>query len=277
MAAAADGLGMFAVEGGTEPVRTVVTRPDIVRGMREVGLGPGAVVLMHSSLSSMGHVAGGADAVVDALLEVVGPAGLASVPTHTWGTVNARQPVFHVALSPSIVGRITEVFRHRPDALRSRHPTHSVAAIGCRSAEYVQGHELGQTPCGRQSPYGRLCAWGGHVLFLGVQLSSWTLVHAFEEWAPVPWVFDRWENLYTVLEDGTVIPVPSRRHTADPGCRRDFPALEPLLQRHGLIRYGRIGEATLRLVDAAGAERLLLPRLREDPDLVLKRRARPVV
>ena len=264
------------MEAGAEPVRAAVTRVDIVGGLRDVGLGPGAVVLMHSSLSSMGHVDGGADAVVEALLEVVGSDGVASVPTHTWGTVNARQPVFHVRLSPSIVGRITEVFRHRPEALRSRHPTHSVAAIGRRSAEYLQGHELSQTPCGRESPYGRLCAWGGAVLFLGTQLSSCTLMHAFEEWAPVPWVFDRWENLYTVLDDGRVIPVPSRRHTGDPGCRRDFPGLEPLLQRHGLIRYGRIGQATLRLLDAAGAERLLVPRMRDDPDLVLQRRVNPV-
>ena len=257
--------------------QTPVTRADIAAGLRAVGLTHGSVVLMHSSLSSMGHVEGGADAVVDALLDVVGPHGLASVPTHTWGIVNARQPVFHVRLSPSHVGRITEAFRHRPEALRSRHPTHSVAATGRRAADYVAGHEHSNTPAGRATPYGRLCAWGGQVLMLGVTLSSWTLVHAFEEWAPVPWVFDRCESLYTVLDDGRVIEVPSRRHTADPGCKRDYPALEPLLQHHGLIHYGRVGDATLRLIDAAGAEQLLVPRMREDPDLVLARRTKPVV
>lgn len=260
-----------------QPGPTQVTRSDIAEGLRTVGVAPGSVVLMHSSLSAMGYVDGGADAVVEGLLDVVGPDGLASVPTHTWGIVNARQPVFHVGLSPSHVGRITEAFRHRPEVLRSRHPTHSVAAIGRRAAEYVAGHEHSPTPAGRDTPYGRLCAWGGHVLLLGVTLSSWTLVHAFKEWAPVPWVFDRWESLYTVLEDGRVLPVPSRRHTAGPGCKRDYPALEPLLRQHGLIRYGAIGDATLRLIDAAGAEQLLLPRMREDPDLVLARRAKPVL
>lgn len=165
-------MGVGRMDAGTEPDQVSITRMDIVRGLRDVGLHPGAVMLMHSSLSSMGHVEGGADAVIDALLEVVGLDGLASVPTHTWNTVRARQPVFHVRLSPSIVRHITEVFRHRPDAVRSRHPAHSVAAIGRRSTEYVQGHELCQTPCGRESPYGRLCAWGGHLLFLGVQLSG---------------------------------------------------------------------------------------------------------
>lgn len=268
---------MAETQSPPRPARARVTRAGVASGLRALGLTRGAVVLVHSSLSSLGWVDGGAEAVVDALLDVVGASGLAAVPTHTWGTVNARQPVFHVALSPSIVGRISETFRRRPDALRSRHPTHSVAAIGPRAAGFVAGHEHSHTPCGRDTPYGRLCAWGGHVLFIGADLSSWTLVHAFEEWAPVPWVFDRWEALYTVLEDGRVLAVPSRRHTADPGCARDYPALEPLLQRHGLIRYGRVGDATLRLIDAAGAERLLVPRMREDPDLVLRRRTRPVV
>lgn len=265
------------MEDSRQRTSVPVTRAEVVDGLRGVGLGHGSLVLMHSSLSSMGYVEGGAEAVIEALLEVVGPHGLASVPTHTWGIVNARQPVFHVLLSPSHVGRITEAFRQRAAALRSRHPTHSVAAIGARAAEYVADHERATTPAGRETPYGRLCAWGGHVLLLGVGLGSWTLVHAFEEWAPVAWVFDRWESLYTVLEDGRVISVPTQRHTAHPGCNRDYPALEPLLQQHGLIRYGAIGGATLRLIDAAGAERLLVPRMRAEPDLVLARRARPVV
>lgn len=80
-----------------------------------------------------------------------------------------------------------------------------------------------------------------------------------------------------MLEDGGVVAVPSQRHTADPGCKRDYRALEPLLQRHGLIRYGAIGAAKLRRVDAAGAEQLLVPLMQEVPDLVLARRAKPVV
>ena len=257
--------------------RSTVTRADISGALRAVGLTRRSVVFMHSSLSALGYVEGGADAVVDALLDVVGAEGLASVPTHTWGIVNARQPVFHVELTPSHVGKVTEVFRHRPGAVRSRHPTHSVAAIGRGAEGFVADHEHSSTPAGRKTPYGRLCALGGQVLLLGVGLGSWTLMHAFEEWAPVPWLFDRWESLYTVLEDGRTIAVPSQRHTADPGCRRDYPALEPLLQRHGLIRYGSLGPARIRAIDAAGAERLLVPRMRAEPDLVLSRRTRPVV
>lgn len=253
-----------------------VTCDDIVDGLRTVGLTPGATVLVHSSLSAFGYVEGGEQAVVDALLAVVGAQGLAVVPTHTWGTVNARQPVFHVQLSPSIVGRISETFRRRPDAMRSRHPTHSVAAIGADAAAFVEGHEAGNMPCAPDSPYGRLVRSHGWVLMLGVDLSRLTLMHAFEEWARVPWLFDRTETLYTILEDGRVLTVPSQRHTGDPACQRDFPALEPLLRAKGCIRYGTIGAATIRLVDASAAADVLVPLLRQRPDLVLQRRSRPV-
>jgi aminoglycoside 3-N-acetyltransferase len=255
--------------------RPPVTRNAIVEGLAAIGLPRGAAVMVHSSLSAFGHVQGGADAVIDALLAAVGDPGLVVVPTHTWGTVNARQPVFHVRLSPSIVGRITETFRHRPDAVRSEHPTHSVAAIGAGAAAFVAGHAQFSTPCAPDSPYGRLVKAQGWVLMLGINLSRFTLMHGFEEWAPAPWVFDRVETLYTILDDGRILTVPSQRHTADPGCARDYPALEPLLESRGILRRGTIGAAAIRLIDAGAAAELLVPMLRQQPDLFLKRRREP--
>ena len=63
--------------------RAIVRRDDIVRGLRALGLAPGDVVLVHSSLGSLGHVEGGADAVIDALLDTVGTEGTVLVPTLT--------------------------------------------------------------------------------------------------------------------------------------------------------------------------------------------------
>ena len=55
--------------------KTVVTKTDIVRGLRDVGIREGDIVGVHSSLSKFGYVEGGADAVIDALLEAVGSSG----------------------------------------------------------------------------------------------------------------------------------------------------------------------------------------------------------
>lgn len=251
---------------------TTVTGRSVVQGLEALGIGSGDLVLMHSSLSSMGHVDGGANTVIDALQWVVGREGIVAVPTHTWGTVNARQPVFHVSLSPSIVGVVTEVFRHRAGVVRSLHPTHSVAALGRRASDFVEGHERWSTPCAMDSPYGRLVQESGWVLLLGVDLSVCTLIHGFEEWAELPWVFNREEQLYTITSEGGTLSVPSRRHTDADGFDRDFPALEPLLQSRGLMRTTTIGDALVRLISASGFWDLLAPLLHQHPDLVLAHR-----
>ncbi len=262
----------FSSDGG----HSVVTMTDLVEGLSALGLKRGDKLLVHSSLSAFGNVDGGEHTVIDALLRSVGNEGLVAVPTHTWGTVGGRQPVFHVDLSPSIVGRITETFRRRPGAVRSLHPTHSVAVMGDGAEAFVEGHERWSTPCAIESPYGRLVQQHGYVLMLGVTLESCTLIHGFEEWACVPWLFDRTERLYTVTEDGRVLTVMSRRHTSDPNCDRDFEALEPLLQSRGIMRVGRIGNATIRLLDAHKMADLLVGLLRDRPDLVLAQRSEPV-
>jgi len=248
-------------------VATTVTRQDIAAGLAGLGIAPGDVLLVHSSLSRFGHVEGGADAVIDALLDAVGPEGTVAVPTHTWGTVHARNPVFDVRNSPSIVGLITETFRKRPGAVRGLHPTHSCAAIGPMAGELSHGHETQVTPCGSKSPYQRLMECGGKIVFLGVTLFVNTSFHALEEIACVPWLFDHFELLYTIDLEGRRWPVPSRRHRSD--LKRAYEELEPVLAGHGALVRGRIGEAPVRVVDAQRMRDALVPMLARDPFLTL--------
>ena len=60
-----------------------VTKADIKKALRELGLKGGDIVGVHSSLSSFGYVEGGADAVIDAILETVGPEGSVVFPTYS--------------------------------------------------------------------------------------------------------------------------------------------------------------------------------------------------
>jgi aminoglycoside 3-N-acetyltransferase len=244
-----------------------VSEDDIRSGLEALGVGRGDTVLVHSSLSSFGHVEGGAGAVIDALAAAVGTDGTVAVPTHTWHSICADNPVFDVREMPSEVGRITEVFRRRPRALRSLHPTHSCAALGPRAEVLLRDHEKDITPCGPRSPYQRIIRWGGKLVFLGVTLFVNTSFHALEEMACVPWAFNRFELLYTIDYEGKKRPVPSRRHTN--GLRRAFEELEPVLAEGGALQKGRIGEADIRVVRADRMATVLLPMLAEDPFLFL--------
>lgn len=244
-----------------------MTREDVAFELRKLGVREGEVVLVHTSLSSFGHVEGGADAVIDALLDAVGPQGTVMVPTHTWSSVNAKCPLFDVRRSPSVVGRVTELFRHRPDALRSLHPTHSCGAIGPEAEAMLRDHETQITPCGRKSPYQRLMDGGGKILFLGVTLVVNTSYHALEEMANVPYLFRDFQMLYTVDYEGNRRAVPSRRHHGGP---RDYPGTEPILERAGALVKGCIGDADVRVVDAAGMEAAIMPLLAENPFLLYR-------
>jgi aminoglycoside 3-N-acetyltransferase len=82
-----------------------VMQEDIGRGLRELELGAGDTVLVHSSLKSFGHVEAGPEAVIAGLLETVGPHGCVVVPTLTLGA-NESPVVFAVRNSPSTSGLI---------------------------------------------------------------------------------------------------------------------------------------------------------------------------
>ena len=137
---------------GGIPDGPLVSYDDIVKTLRELGINRGDVVYIHSSLSSMGFVQGGADTVIDAFLHVLGSEGTFCVPTIVYAAQGPRPP-FQVASTPSEVGRITETTRLRREARRSNNPTHSVAAIGAQAEEITTGHDCGR---GRPSPWGEL-------------------------------------------------------------------------------------------------------------------------
>ena len=240
--------------------------------LRDVGLRAGDVVLVHSSLRAIGPVdgggTGGADAIIDAFLNVLGAEGLLAVPTHTWATVNDQQPVFHQRYSPSTVGALTNVLRARPNAIRSLHPSHSVAAIGRRAAEYCANHELDNSPCSPVSPYGKLIDWRGKVVLLGVELTRCTFFHCLEEVAELGdiWSLDpAARKRYLIRNDGSVHEGFYRPHIN--GKSENYGRFEPELLAAGVMSVHGRDKAVVRIVDAVKARDYLVGRLRANPKL----------
>ncbi len=236
-----------------------VTREDVARAAREIGVMPGNTLFFHSSLSSMGTVIGGPDAVIDGFLDAVGPEGTVAVPTLCNWAPDEQHLVFErwdPATTPSYVGRLTETLRRRPEAIRSDHATHSVAAIGARAEELTAGHGSGGLRPGpfsaeafaRESPWERLRAWNAAYCFIGVNFTVCTMVHyveanlaerALQRAAP-----ERREAMAAELA-GWMKPGPF------PWIRiPDRLVIEELLAEQGIVRYGTIGSATFRCARA---------------------------
>jgi aminoglycoside 3-N-acetyltransferase len=238
-----------------------LSKEQIVAGLRSLGLPPGAILMVHSSLSSLGPVAGGADTVIDALLEALGPQGTLLMPTHP-----ARDGrIFDPATIPSAMGLITETFRLRPGVLRSRHPYHPVAAYGPRAEEMLRDHERSAVPDGPETPYGRLIAYGGWVLHIGCDLDTLTLLHTVEAELDLPYL--RELDMKYLDAAGEVQTLHLLRCPG--GHRGGVLKFDRLFRTEGAMNVGRIGQAICRLLSAPRAAAIMRREMARDPFFAL--------
>ncbi|MFH1571874.1 MAG: AAC(3) family N-acetyltransferase [Gemmatimonadota bacterium] len=227
------------------------------------GVRPGGLLLVHSSLSSLGWVPGGPDTVIGGLLDALGPEGTLLLPALSYASVGAEQPVFDVRRTPACVGAIPERFRAWPGVRRSLSPTHSVCGLGPLAAQVLGSHQLNRTPCGAHSPFRALRDRGGSILFLGCGLRPNTSMHGVEELSEPPYLFCG-EVEYTIVEaEGTCRQVTCRRH-GFAGWAQRYDRLADLLPERGL-RAGRVLAAATHLVEAPLMWERADAALRRDP------------
>lgn len=242
------------------------TLESLVKQLEQLGINSQGTLLVHSSLKNMGPVEGGADTVLDAYTAYMKD-GLLVLPTHTWSYIKADNPRFYVDQSPSCIGILPELFRNRPGVVRSWHPTHSVAALGQDAVEFTKDDHLFDTPCARGSAWGKLLDRKATILLVGVDLRRNTFIHGVEEWADIPGrLTDVHEMLYTVLPDGTEIPVPSRRHWGL-SWSEHFWKVDEVLESRGAMRKGQLGDAVVRVCDAAAVAKVITEMLADNPAL----------
>lgn len=231
-----------------------VTRAEIRGGLRGIGIETGDEIVVHASLSSLGFVEGGPDAVVDALCDVVGSSGTVLAPTFT-----AYDEAFDPDDSPSNTGAVTEALRNRSEAVRSDHPTKSVAAIGPDAADLVADHRLSES-LGPESPLHRLVARGGDILLLGVDHTSNSAIHVAEKLAAVPYR-DQFAETTRRTADGSVETV----EVNQVHCSHGFEKIAPLARTAGVERRGRVGEAETRLLEGPAFLELVTEVLSDHP------------
>ena len=244
------------------------TQDRIGEALRVLGLPRGAIVFVHSSMSSIGYVEGGAEVLVDAFLQVLGPAGTLAVPTFTFSHSRSVDPVFDPALDPSEMGRLTEETRTRAEARRSCHLLHSVAALGAQAEEIAACH--GPSAWAEDGPFWKLHELDAYILLLGVPYLRCTFIHLLEQLVKVP--YRQWREVEAQVRepDGSRRPLPTLTFGPKPGfVGNDFNRLGAMLEERGLVLAGSVGNAVARLFRARDAFEVGMAQYRVDPDIFL--------
>lgn len=248
-------MGIEEVVERTDEPRT---RSSLRADLKALGLDGGEVILVHSSLSSLGWVCGGAVAVVQALLDALGPGGTLVVPTHTtdnsdpaqwsrppvperwWPAIRTEVPAYDPAVTPSRqMGAIAEAVRTWPGARRSANPNTSFAVVGPAGETVTAGHEI-DSRLGEASPLGRLYDLDAVVLLVGVGYDRNTSFHLAEYRIERPKLTPM---SAAVLDDGE-----RRWHTGDDVDHDgdDFVALGQAFEEASEVILGRVGNARCR-------------------------------
>jgi len=242
---------------------TIHTVSSLAEDLAQAGLQAGQIVLVHASLKKIGGwICGGAEAVVLALMHVLGQDGTLVMPTHTntntdprfwnappvpeswWPVIRTQRPPYDPATSATTqMGALAEAFRIRPGVQRSAHPIASFAAWGRHAAEVVHPHPY-EDMFGEQSPLGRLYALDARVFFLGTGHDTNTCLHLAEERASYAGKI-RIEEESTVLVEGQRHNV---RYTILDYDADDFHLLGADYESEGQpVRHSQVGQAVTRL------------------------------
>lgn len=230
--------------------------PQLRAALAALGVEPGDTVMLHGGFGGHHGFRGSIEDLTDTVIELLGPQGtlaMVSLPYRS-SSLQYLQTMkrFDVRRTPSMMGLISEYFRHRPGVLRSLHPTHPVLALGARAEWLVRGHEDSVYPCGPDTPFGRLLQADGKIVFFNVEFATFTFFHYLEHHVSPRLPF----RLYT--DEPFQVPVidhagQSRTvstYVFSPAAiaRRRFPVLEEELRRRGMIAQRRVGATRLEAI-----------------------------
>ena len=160
-----------------------INKQELIKAFSEIGVCKGDILEVHSSLSSFGHVDGGAETVIEALIECVGSRGSIFMPALRLGPpldlteedkrmgVTVKIKVLPESCSRTDMGIIADTFRSRPDVVTGDGVIRT-SGWGLHAEEAAKG--------GLDYAIHN----GGKALLLGVDIYKLTAMHYMEDALP---------------------------------------------------------------------------------------------
>lgn len=238
------------------------TKSELLNDLHNLGIPQGKIVTVHTSLRAIGKVEG--ETLLEALIDTFAKGeGILAIPTHTWDsdTYDRRK-------AESCIGTLPRLAAAHPRAVRTLHPTHSMAVFGKkeRVAEFVKDEEFVDTPANPNGCYGKLFKEEGIVLLLGVGQDKNTFIHFVEELLNTP------NRLTKDKVKRTIIHKDGKREVRELFWFDDseisdvsvfFPKFEPAFRYHNAITDGKVGNAKVQICNSR--------KMKETVELIYKR------
>ena len=170
-------------------IQDVVTKNDLVSMFKRMGLHKGMIVYVQSDLEKYAYINGGAQSIIDALIEVIGYEGTLVTPAFSeslvdpacdrqylferdvFDEIRATRLPYYKKKTPSECGSLSNQLMCNEAVFRSNHPTHSILSCGKYAKLICDRHPL-HFSLGKDSPIDKVVEMNGYVLLLGTKYSE---------------------------------------------------------------------------------------------------------
>jgi len=237
-----------------------MNRDELGEGLKKAGLTEGMALEVHSSLSSFGYVEGGADTVIDALMECVGERGSIFMPALCLGPameltdedremgITVKLKVLPEDAPRTDMGVIADTFRRRRNVVTGTGVIRT-AGWGLHAGEAAKGG------------LDYVIRSGGKALLLGVDIYKLTAMHYMEDILP-----KEISDIFAPTEEiNRKYPPEEWFVEAGEPPVKPWYTIQDMAYRKGLIRDGYIGRCRYMFFDIWDVVSLYRKALEEDP------------
>jgi aminoglycoside 3-N-acetyltransferase len=242
-----------------------ISKKEIKEDLKRIGLRKGDHVAVTLSLKSIGYVSGGPDAVIDALLEVIGSEGTLMMNTFTkWFPASEIREdyIFDTSKTPPYTGLVPTVFAKREGVIRSKHPMMSVSATGKLSEYLTNEHD---EKANFLLPYEKLAKIDGRYLAIGIGNRLVAIRHEAQRRAGYFNLLPLFCGVKYKNADGKVKTFIGNQ----PPCTKNLSAVVPYIEHSAQMTRGKIGNAASILAPADKLLKSMTAILKEKPELTL--------
>jgi aminoglycoside 3-N-acetyltransferase len=239
------------------------TREELVGDLIELGIRKGEILHAKVSMREVGPVDGGAQTLIDAILEAIGPDGTlvsdAFIPMYPLPFSRGDAERVAHDKSPTYAGAFCAAMVNHPSMVRSQHPIQKGVAIGARAEHYMMGH----TP--EHPAYDHLHKMaidGGRHITVGKTVVGVGTTHVAQ-------------NLLNLKQTSVRSGVYYRNGCGEielfeknwvGGCGDGFPKFFPLYRKGGaIVSEGLVGQAQCMVTDMKRTLEIELDRLAVEP------------